>query len=195
MYDDAAYYNRALQLADAMRAHCGRSSNGELVLHPANENGFSDPCDALARLGVMKPYSVREPRRIWKPGDRFREISVLAYEIHYDWSPDHPLNLQRHPGEPSYYDLLRALCQQGWFHGISFRELGIDYQTGRLESDFIDDLVARGFGSWSIDTGFVFDKDRPGCGWEAVSQDYHSSWLNLANKLGSEEALFPPVVE
>jgi hypothetical protein len=193
MYDDAAYYNRALQLAEAMRAHCGRSSSGELVLHSANENGFSDPCDALARLGVMMPYSVRESRRVWKPGDRFLEVSVLAYKIKHDWSPENPLNLQRHPGEPSYHDLLRALCQQGWFHGISFRELGIDYQAGRLESDFIDDLVARGVGSWSIDTGFEIDTDRSRCGWEEISEDYSRSWLNLANTLGSEEALFPPI--
>lgn len=195
MCDEAAYHDRALQLAKAMFAHCSYNLYGEgiRVLHPANENGFDDPCDALARLGVMKPHVTRDRHTVWQPGERFFEIVVLAYEIARDWTPEHPLNLMRHPGEPSYCDLLRALCQQGWFHNLSFRELGIDRQVGQMETDFIDDLVERGLGTWSAETGFVFDPDGPG--WHTVTDDYWRSRLDLANELGSEEALFPSMTE
>lgn len=195
MCDEAAYHERALQLAKAMFAHCSYNPNGEgiRVLHPANENGFSDPCDALVRLGVMKPHITRNRHQAWQPGKEFFEINVLAYEIARDWTPEHPLNLMRHPGDPSYRDLLRALCQQGCFHGLSFRELGIDRQVGQMETEFIDDLVERGLGIWSAETGFVFDPE--GRSWNTVSDDYWRSRLDLANELGSEEALFPSITE
>jgi|SRR5215217_366250 len=181
------YYDRALQLAHQMYYRCERST-GIPILWSANENGFSDPCDALRRLGVMEPYATR-PTTEWTPGRTFFEIGVLAYAFRPGWEPGKPLHLVRHSGEPSYKDLLRALCNEAWFEGLTLRDLRIDLGVGKVETEFIIELLEKRLGSWARASGFTVGPD--GSAWEAISNDYWRSRMTCASELGRESALFP----
>jgi hypothetical protein len=183
------YYDRALQLANQIYHRCDRST-GIPILWSANDNGFSDPCDALHRLEVMEPHVTR-PGEEWQPGQPFFEVNVLAYRFREAWEPGSSLSMVRHPGEPSYKDLLRALCNHAWFEGLALRDLKIDIGVGQVETEFIVELLEKQLGSWVPETGFVVGPDSSV--WQVISNDYWASRMKCATELGSERALFPDI--
>lgn len=185
------YQGRALQLANRIYGHCSRTAGEPPVLHSANDNGFADPCDALARLGVAEPFLQRDRYRPWQPGDKHYETHVLAYSVLHRDDRDPPFTITRHMGEPSYKDLLRVLCQQAWFHAEKLRNLKIDSEFGDEERQFVDELIERGLGVWTADAGFEFHPH----GWQAVSDDYWTARNLFATELGSEAALFPAAAD
>jgi hypothetical protein len=186
MSDDDAYHRRVMELVMRMMQQPDPIA-GVPIVSSANENNIFDPCDALRRLGIMEPFATT-PKRSWQPRSEC-EVEVLEYAFRPSWAMGGPGRIFRHPGEPTYTDLLRVLCNDAWFLGSSLRSMRIDPSVGPAEKKFIDDLVARGFGSWSDENGIVLNRDSGG--WNEISNDYWNARLELATKLGSEAALFP----
>ncbi|MEO7689754.1 MAG: hypothetical protein ABIS51_10755 [Sphingomonas sp.] len=189
---EADYHERAVQLAVQLRWRCSVDPSSEFpVFWVSNENGWTGPCDALCRLGVMERYRIL-PGKPWRPEDRIYANHVLAHRFATHWQPGEPLHLYRHSGEPSYTDLLRSLCNHAWFENLGLREIGIDrVGDDSPETAFIDDLVDRKLGSWSADRGFQFDGDIGDEGYTCIDSDYWRDRMALARQLGSEEDLFP----
>lgn len=187
---DLKYEARVTQLAEQIIRRCSRDE--ELpTFHSANENGWTCPCDALSRLGVMTGYTWRtDGERQWQPGDSHFHVQLLSYRFNTWWRPGDPLIVHRHAGEPGYTDLLRALCNEVWFENLTLRQIGID-RTGENspETVFIGDLEARGFGSWSAEHGFIFNASQQG--FEQIQNDYFSGWITLATRLEGEDAMYP----
>jgi len=178
---ESDYHARAVQLARQLQPFCRAWPSSEFpVFHPSNENGWAGACDALARLGVMEKYpDAHGP--------------VVAHRFTTHWMPGEPLRLHRHPGEPSYTDLLRSLCNFAAFENLDLRAIGIDrFKDGSSEAEFIEDLATRNLGSWSANTGFQFNDDQGRDGYVMIDSDYWDARKALAVALGSFDALYPP---
>jgi hypothetical protein len=96
--DETLYQELALVLALNTYSRCASDADGLAVYEHFNENQLGMPPDILARLGVMCPEGTDE--WMFSPRHSFRN----------SWSPQKPLILKRHEGEPSVFDLLVATC-------------------------------------------------------------------------------------
>ena len=91
------YRDLSVVLALNTYARCEADAKGRVVYEHFAENQLDIPPDILSRLGVMWPVA---------PDG---SMHALSHYFLNGWSPQDPLNLTRHEGEPSLFDLIVAL--------------------------------------------------------------------------------------
>lgn len=91
------YFDLAHALALIVFARCVADDGADPCYSHFNENRLGIPPDILARLGVMRGLNP----------DQFMVSGSHAFIN--DWRPESPLRLARHPGEPSFFDLIVAV--------------------------------------------------------------------------------------
>ena len=134
--DENLYQELSLVLALNTYSRCVSDADGCAVYEHFNENGLDVPPDILARLGVMCPEA--PDKRMCSPRHFFRNA----------WTPQKPLTLNRHEGEPSLFDLVVAVCLLVEWDGQQVRQ-GISARKVPPPSEFPElDLSDHGrFGS------------------------------------------------
>lgn len=182
-------------------ARCRDSGDGIPEFEHFAENDFQEPSDILCRLGLMTDRDGRNHRHVFSK----------------NWKPKEPIELIRHPGEPTTFDLILALCfLVDWDSGHCGDVRNIrSYDASQL----IDNFDPRSnnwtrtsarfkFREFALFTGCALLEDLglgswvDGAGFEVVvelSEDsdirymdiYRQSRLNIANKLGGLDKLYP----
>lgn len=131
------------------------------------------------------------------------------------WRPVEPLNLVRHPGEPTVFDLVLGLCfLVDWdARSVDFRNLQksdrkqnppkFDLDTTPFktpERDAFQEfafltgcsvLENLGLGKWTEDAGFEVVPELSEDSRVRIMDIYRQSSFNLANRLGGYERLYP----
>lgn len=182
-------------------ARCQDHGDGVPEFEHYAENDFQEPSDILCRLGLMMD----------KDGQGHRHVFPK------NWTPKQPLELLRHIGEPTTFDLILTLCfLVDWDSG----KLG-DVRTTQFPvySQLIDDLDLLsndysqtssrrkfhefaffagcqvledlGLGSWESGAGFKVVVELTEDSAIRFMDIYRQSRFNIANKLGGEDKLYP----
>lgn len=81
-------------LALMIYGRCVQHEDRPPAFEHLRENDFHEPVDMLVRLGLMTA------------NDPFGN----SHSFVDGWTPEKPLNLHRHPGEPTVFDLILGLC-------------------------------------------------------------------------------------
>lgn len=197
------YETLAQAIAFLVFCDCTDHGNGVPEFEHFAENDLQEPPDILSRLGVMTDKSGRRHCHSFNSG----------------WTPNKQLGLIRHQGEPTYFDLVLALC-----FIIDWRALA--YKNARLSKEFDPTLAtdefyslvtklknteehemfhayafingcalleALGLGSWTENAGFKVVYDLSEDSSIRVMDIYRVSRQNLAQKLGGMSELYPAV--
>jgi hypothetical protein len=96
---DQLYLDLAEALALIVYGRCVAYDDEHAVYQHFNENRLGIPPDILARLGIMRGVSNVD---FW--------MTSGAHAFLNDWTPDKPLQVRRHAGEPTLFDLIAATC-------------------------------------------------------------------------------------
>lgn len=182
-------------------ARCQDSGDGIPEFEHHAENDFQEPSDILCRLGLMSDRDGRNHRHVFSK----------------NWKPRKPLDLTRHPGEPTTFDLILALCflvdwDSGHFGDVRKTK---NLDLNQLIENFVPGLnVSRktpeqrklqeyalftgcsvldelGLGSWRDGAGFEVVSDLSETSDIRIMDIYRQSRINIAMKLGGVDRLYP----
>lgn len=123
--DENLYQELSSVLALNTYSRCVSDADGLAVYEHFKENRLEIPPDILARLGVMQPEGPDK----W--------LYAPRHVFHNNWRPGQPLELKRHAGEPSIFDLIVAACLLAEWDGHHVREGIKDLEVPPL-SEFPD---------------------------------------------------------
>ncbi|WP_152986558.1 MULTISPECIES: hypothetical protein [unclassified Pseudovibrio] len=199
----AQYEALVRSIALIIYGRCVDHGNGIPEFEHFAENDLQEPPDILSRLGIMTD----------KDGRRHR------HTFSFGWVPDKPLNLTRHQGEPTVFDLVLALCFLIDWDVARFGDIGRvrDFDPTQAAPKF--DLSATrpfttiereafceyafltgcalleelGLGSWTVDARFEVLFELSQNSPIRIMSIYRGSRLNLIRKLGEKAKLYPVV--
>lgn len=204
--DEDLYLELSTILALNTYARCLSDADGLAVYEHFNENRLEIPPDLLSRLGVMYPESPDE----W--------LGCHRHIFANNWHPKLPLDLKRHPGEPSIFDLIVAVCLLVEWDGRHVRKgirelevpsvsefpvLNLNDQR-RFNSEphlkFCDlafckaakHLEKLGLGEWKASGQFELIDSLLGSSPIDLADSYTETRYLTALRLGGIEFLFPP---
>ena len=204
--DDDLYQELSTVLALNTFSRCVKDTDGVLVYEHFNDNRLDVPPDILSRLGVMYPEHPDE----WMGCPRHVFVN--------QWHPELPLDLKRHLGEPSIFDLIVAVSLLVEWHGRHVRkdigELEIppvsEFPVLNLDDDrrfnsepqltFEDlafckatkQLEQLGLGEWKENGRFELIYSLLGSTPIDLADTYRETCHLSALRLGGVEFLFPP---
>ncbi|WP_417769750.1 hypothetical protein [Stappia sp.] len=182
-------------------ARCKDYGDGIPDFEHLAENDLQEPSDILCRLGLMTDRDGRGHRHVFAR----------------NWVPKKPLDLFRHPGEPTILDLILALCflvdwdshRFGDVRRINKRELNDLIENFDPQSDEWGEMSPRykfhesalftgcsvledlGLGSWVDKVGFKVVEELSEASAIRVMDIYRQSRWNISNQLGGEDKLYP----
>lgn len=205
---DDQYNQLAHAIALLIYRRCIDVGDGIAVYEHYSENRLGVPADALSRLGVMRPIGP----------DKWLTANTHAFSG--DWNPQTELDLIRHSGEPSIFDLIVSLCLMvDWDSQYMPENLQseapenlallpqIDLRDHRRFSSSIQldfdqrvfrfatlPLINLGLGNWCSEGGFslIFSLREGGRPID-LADTYNETRHNMAEQLGGVKKLFPMV--
>ena len=204
--DDDLYLQLATVLALNTFARWTKEPDGFAVYEHFNENRLEIPPDILSRLGVMYP----EVPDKWMCCPRHVFVN--------NWRPGQPLDIKRHDGEPSIFDLIVAVCLLVEWDGRHVSE-GIgalevppisefpvlnlnDHKRFNSEPQFtfcdlvfcmaVKHLEYLGLGEWEENGRFELILPLLGSSPIDLADTYRETRHLMSLRLGGVEFLFPP---
>ncbi len=204
--DTEGYEGLVWPIALSIYFRCEDHGDGVAEFEHLGENDFDLPSDMLARLGMMREC---DPGRALRP---------LRHTFRPGWTPAHGLQLQRHRGEPTVFDLIAANCFfVSWDSCSNRKTLAGDGHT-MTELPRLPDITANrrsagpdrtrfaefafrlgasqlsrlGLGAWRDGGGFDVIDPLSGNGSFDLIDTYQYTRGNLISLLGSKDLLYPP---
>lgn len=203
--DQEILYNELVHaLALIIYARCVAYEGSHAEYEHFNDNRLGMPPDILARLGVMRGTGPDE----WLVSSR--------HIFERNWTPGMALDIKRHEGEPSVFDLIVAVCLMvDWDHSITERltDIGSPKLDKLPDLDLKDDrrfqsepqivfqylafkraatcLEKLGLGEWNDEGGFSLIAPLTGEKPIDLADSYSASRHLTAKRLGGVKFLFP----
>ena len=182
-------------------ARCTDHGDGVPEFEHFAENDFQEASDVLCRLGLMTD----------------KNGSGLCHVFPRNWVPKKPMALECHAGAPTAFDLVLVLCflidwDAGRFCNVKDRtSSSLDELMKDLDlrsDDWSDRSSRHGFHAFAVLTGCRVLEDLGLGSWTSggkfkvlselssgsathLMDIYRQSRVNIANKLGGEDKLYP----
>lgn len=203
--DQENLYNELVRsLALIIYARCVAHDDTHAEYEHFNDNRLGMPPDILARLGVMRGTGPNE----WLISSR--------HVFEGNWTPDMALDVKRHEGEPTVFDLIVAVCLMvDWDRSITERlkEVGSpslnklpdldlkDHRRFQSEPQIVFQYLAfkraatclekLGLGEWNNEGDFSLISPLTGEQPIDLADSYSASRHLTAKRLGGVQSLFP----
>lgn len=206
-HDDSLYEKIVLPIALLIYSRCYDEDDAKASFEHLAENGWEIPSDILTRLGIME--EVVENRT---PGH--------CHKFAEGWIVEDRIQIKRHPGEPTIFELIYTLCYILDWDAHNFRylpqkpvsdtskpppALNLSSEsrfTSGANKEFheygfrlgVEQILKLGLGRWrSDDNGFkIIHVLQVSDTMFSLLDSYEESRFNLQKQLGSEVLLYPP---